>query len=535
VPPEAVEGEIPMPPAPDRVELPGSERGPLAGARRAGPADAGAIADVTVLLRRDARQGRLPSLEEWGREPLRSRSHLTREEYAARYGARDDDIAAVTTFARDHGLRVTLHDRARRSVRLEGTVGALSAAFGVELGRYEHPSGTFRVRLGALHVPREWSDRVVGVFGLDDRPQAKTHLRPRPASASGAPSYTPLELAAAYSFPAGATGTGQCIGLIELGGGYAPADLTEYFQGLGLSAPPVTAVSVDGGSNAPTGSVSGPDAEVELDIEVAGSVAPGAPIAVYFAPNTDQGFIDAVSSAVHDTVNRPTVISISWGGPESTWTAQARAAFESIFEEAAALGVTILVAAGDDGADDGGPGTGLSVDYPAASAGVVGCGGTHLVLSGGTISSETVWNDLSSGEGATGGGVSGDVARPSYQSGAHVPSAPNGFVGRGVPDVAGDADPTTGYRVLVDGSATVLGGTSAVAPLWAALIARINQELGKPVGPVNPVLYGPAASATFRAIVSGGNGGYTAGPGWNPCAGLGSPNGTALLRAMGGA
>lgn len=521
--------------ASELVELPGSDRRPLPGARRIGPIDPRAVADVTVLLRRDARHGPLPSLDESGKLPVRTRSHLGRKAYAASYGGRGDDVAAVTEFARAHGLRLTLHDRARRSVRLEGAVGTLSAAFGAELSQYEHPTGSFRGRLGPLYVPRDWADRVVGVFGLDDRSQSKSHVRVRPASAAGAPSYTPLQLAAAYSFPTGATGVGESIGLIELGGGYRPSDLTDYFQGLGLTAPVITAVSVDGGSNAPTGSASGPDAEVELDLEVAGSLAPGAALVVYFAPNTDQGFIDAVSTAVHDTTNRPTVISISWGGPESSWTAQARAAFESIFQEAAALGITVLVAAGDDGADDGGPGSGLRVDYPASSAGVIGCGGTRLVLSDATISSETVWNELRTGEGATGGGVSEEIPLPSFQTGAHVPPAPNGFVGRGVPDVAGDADPTTGYRVLVDGTATVLGGTSAVAPLWAALIARLNQELGTSVGYVNPLLYAPATAAAFHDVVSGGNGGYEAGPGWDPCTGLGTPNGTALLRALGGA
>jgi kumamolisin len=339
-------------------------------------------------------------------------------------------------------------------------------------------------------------------------------------------------VAAAYDFPPGADGAGQCLGLVELGGGFRPADLAQFFGGLGLAVPSVTAVSVGGGANAPTGNPNGPDAEVELDIEVAGSVAPGSRIVVYFAPNTDQGFLDALATAIHDTTNSPTIVSVSWGGPEESWTAQARAAFTSVLEDAAALGVTVLASAGDNGADDGGPGTGLGVDFPASSPGVIACGGTRLVLADGTVSSETVWNDLANGEGATGGGVSEDFARPSFQSNAHVPHAPNGFAGRGVPDVAGDADPTTGYRVLVDGTSSVIGGTSAVAPLWAGLVARLNQRLGKPVGYVNSQLYAVGGTAAFREVVSGNNGGYSAGPGWNACSGLGSPNGGALLAAL---
>jgi kumamolisin len=517
------------------ARLPGSERQILAGARKTGPAEPQGPLRVTLLLRRDSRHGAIPTLDAIGRQPLSARRALTRREFASRYGAREDDIEAVRTFARGAGLRVESEDRGSRRIVLSGSVAALSTAFAVELHRYEFPGGSYRGRIGPILVPADLLDRVEGVFGLDDRPQAKTHFRRRLSGSSSDPAYTPVQVANAYAYPNGANGAGQCIGLVELGGGYAPSDLSQYFQSLGVVPPTVTSVSVDGASNTPTGSPDGPDGEVELDIEVSGALAAGANIVAYFAPNTDQGFLDAVSTAVHDSTNRPTVLSISWGGPEESWTAQARAAFESVFVDAAALGVTVLVAAGDNGADDGGVAGDLSVDFPASSPGVVACGGTRLVLAGGVISQETVWNELAEGEGATGGGVSEEFALPTYQAAAGVPPAPNGFAGRGVPDVAGDADPTTGYEVVVDGSTTVLGGTSAVAPLWAALIARLNQSLGAPVGYVNPQLYAAAAAATFRAITSGNNDGYSAGPGWNPCAGLGTPNGAALLAALRGA
>lgn len=196
------------------------------------------------------------------------------------------------------------------------------------------------------------------------------------------------------------------------------------------------------------------------------------------------------------------------------------------------MGVTILAAAGDDGASDGSTNGAPTVDFPAASPYVLACGGTKLTLSGAAIGSETVWNDLSANEGATGGGVSQVFALPSYQQSAKVPKAPNGFVGRGVPDVAGDADPVTGYSLFVDGRQAVIGGTSAVAPLWAALLARINQALGGNVGFVNPLLYAAKVEPSFRDITSGNNGDYSAGPGWDACTGLGSPNGAALLTAL---
>jgi kumamolisin len=515
-------------------ELSGSERAPMAGAQRLGASDPEEVIRVSVIVRRSARSPPPPPPRFEPPVPGPRPRSLSRAEFAARHAADPDDLAAVRRFAAARGLRVVAEHPVRRTVELEGPARALSSAFGVTLERYDFPGGRYRGRTGSIRLPEELDGRVVAVLGLDDRPQARAHFRVRSAAAAGGVSYTPPQVAAAYSFPSGVDGTGECIALLELGGGYAPGDLAAYFQSLAIPAPTVEAVSVDGASNAPTGDPSGPDGEVELDVEVAGALAPGATIAVYFAPNTDRGYVDALSSAVHDTTRHPSIVSVSWGGPEPSWTAQARAAIDAVLQDAATLGVTVLAAAGDNGADDAGAGSGLSVDYPASSPLVLGCGGTRLELSGGAIAEEVVWNDLAANEGATGGGVSVDYPTPSYQQGFSVPLAPNGAAGRGVPDVAGDADPETGYRVLVDGQTTVIGGTSAVAPLWAALLARVNQLLGAPVGFVNPHLYADAATGAFHAITSGGNGGYNAGPGWNPCTGLGSPEGTALAGDLRG-
>jgi kumamolisin len=373
---------------------------------------------------------------------------------------------------------------------------------------------------------------IEGVFGLDNRPQAKAHFRRRIRAAASDVSFTALKVAEAYYFPGGADGSGQTIAILELGGGYRAQDLSSYFGNLGLATPSVSAISIDGGSNSPTGSADGPDGEVELDIEIVGAIAPGAKIGVYFAPNTDQGFIDALTTAVHDTKLRPSIVSISWGGPEGSWTQQARDSINSACQDAATMGVTVLVASGDNGATDGSTDGALTVDFPSSSPYVIGCGGTKLVLSGNSIVSEQAWNELAQKEGATGGGVSQVFAIPSFQSLANIPAALNGFRGRGVPDVAADADPASGYDVLVDGVSTVIGGTSAVAPLWAGLLARINQLVGKPAAYLNPILYSKNAAATFHDITSGNNDGYSAGPGWDACTGLGTPNGTRLLAAL---
>jgi kumamolisin len=270
-----------------------------------------------------------------------------------------------------------------------------------------------------------------------------------------------------------------------------------------------------------------------LDVEVVGAISPQTNIAVYFAPNTDAGFLDAITTAIHDTTNQPSVISISWGGPESSWTAQAMTAMDEAFQAAATMGITVCVASGDNGSSDGVNDGSDHVDFPASSPYALACGGTSLQASGSNISSEVVWND-GANKGASGGGISTFFALPSWQAGLKAQNnqgQSTALTMRGVPDVAGDADPGTGYEVRIDGTDTVIGGTSAVAPLWAALVVRLNQASGKPVGYLNPQLYqNPTA---LRDITSGNNGDFDAAVGWDACTGLGSPNGAALNGVIG--
>ena len=523
------------------LALAGSERAPLAGAREIGPANPNEKVDVTIRLR--SRAGKKPIVNaEAFTKPIAKRTILSRKEFEQQHGADPDSIARVEAFAREHKLTVKEKSAGRRTVILSGTVAAMNAAFGVELKQFEHPSGQYRGRTGPVHIPTELQDVIEGVFGLDNRPQAKPHFRRRHARAGARAqavslSYTPTQVAAFYDYPTGVDGTGECIALIELGGGYNPTDLSNYWNQLNLTKTPnVSAVSVGNGSNNPTGDPNGPDGEVMLDIEVSGAIAPGSNIVVYFADNTDAGFLNAITTAVHDSTNNPSVVSISWGGPESSWTGQAMTSMDEAFQAAAAMGVTVCVAAGDDGSTDGVTDGQNHVDFPASSPNVLACGGTTLVASGNSITTETTWNELANNEGATGGGISDVFPLPSWQANAGVPSSANSNhnVGRGVPDVSGDADPTTGYVTLVDGQSGVIGGTSAVAPLWAGLIALINESVGKPAGLVNPLLYQSASTAgDFNDVTSGNNGAYSAGPGWDPCTGLGSPIGAQIAAALG--
>jgi len=523
------------------VKIPGSERKPMKGATKTAAADPNEVMQATIVLR--------PRQSSANAEPLEALvargGRLTREEYQARYGADPADVQTVLKFASSFGLALTKVDMGARTLTLTGKTSNFSKAFQVELAKYEHSGGSYRGRTGAISIPQELSDIIRSVHGLDNRPQAKPHFRlakntkKARTAAAAATSYTAVQVAKAYNFPTGANGKGETVGIIELGGGYNQSDLSTYFSNLNISpVPSVVAVSVDGGTNSPTGDPNGPDTEVMLDIEVVGSVASGANIAVYFAPNTDAGFLDAINQAVNDTVNKPSILSISWGGPESSWTAQSLQSFNSALQSAAAVGVSVCVAAGDDGSTDGVTDGEDHVDFPASSPYALACGGTTLKISGSTISSEVVWNDLSSNDGATGGGVSGTFPIPTWQANANVPPStnPSGFAGRGMPDVAGDADPATGYQIEADGQSFAVGGTSAVAPLWAGLIALFNQSQGKSLGYLNPTLYqnvGESGGA-FHDITSGNNGDYKAAVGWDPCTGWGSPNGAALLTALSG-
>ena len=336
--------------------------------------------------------------------------------------------------------------------------------------------------------------------------------RPRATSIS----YTPKQLSLFYGFPSNATGVGTKVAVIELGGGYVQADLDKYFASLGLTVKPVVFHGIDGATNAP-GDPNGADGEVMLDLCIIGAMAPGAELHCYMAPNTDAGFLDAINQAITDGM---TAISISWGAPEDQWSSTSIANFNAAFQRAATAGITVTVAAGDGGSSDGE--SGKHVDFPSSSPLVLACGGTSLPAL--NTATEVVWND--GGGEATGGGVSALFALPTYQAKANVP----GGKYRGVPDVAGNADPNSGWNVIVDGQHYVIGGTSAVAPMWSALAACLTQALGKNVGYINAALY--SLTGWNRDIVTGNNGTYAARIGYDCCTGIGVPVGTKLLAAL---
>jgi kumamolisin len=441
----------------------------------------------------------------------------------------------------------------------------MNRAFTVDLGRYESPDEAYRGREGPIHLPDDLAGIVEGIFGLDNRRASRPH----------AITTTPTQVAGLYSFPSGKA-TGQTIGIIEFGGGFATSDINTFLTGLGLTTPTLNVVPVDGVGNIPAGNVnnvwtnnptqsflSDPDIEVTLDIDVAAAVAQGAGITVYFAPNTAQGWVDALSTALADVTNNPSVLSISWGADEATWTKSGITNVQHAFQSAAALGVTVFATSGDIGSNDAVNDGKAHVQYPASDPWVTTCGGTLITnLSPYT---EGTWNDAL---GATGGGVSSIFGLPPYQAGAGVPPSVNDGVtiGRGVPDIAGNASGNSGYNLVLYGTQTnalkitngkfaglnvgTVAGTSAVAPLYAGMAAILNANLERRIGVLTPALYligktswlnvfrdiadgvSNGVSFTTAAGVSGTSLGYSAGPGWDPCTGWGIVNATALQNAL---
>jgi kumamolisin len=537
--------------------------------------------------------------------------HLIPGELVEASGVPDAQFETVERFARSKGLEVLRRSAAQHHVEVRGTVAQLEEAFGVELEHFHHAGRVYQAHRGPVHLPPELERVVEAVIGLDTVPMG----RPLLASLAAEPAarqYTPVELARRYNFPTGVTGAGQRIAIISFGGGFHQEDLDAYFARLHIPAPKVSVISVDdqhqaGPANDPLplrrlgafiADMSDPAMsmaqvakemgcelclrralatfEVTMDIEIAGAVAPGAEIDVYFANPGLAGWRAAVHAAagIRDHTDPPvtrqdgtpalpaTVISLSWGDAEVQYTTPYKEQIDRALRKAGLLGITACCATGDLGSVAVEPGTGFekvaNVIFPASSPYALGCGGTAITPDG----NEVAWNNPTwkSSPMATGGGVSGFFARPRWQAGVNVPmhrTLRSSWIdedhnsktwhGRGVPDVAANADADSGYELFVGGRTALGGGTSAAAPLWAGLIALLNEGLSKALGRpttlglLNSLLYRPAVAAALKDIVQGDNrlpgsgpgvAYFQAGPKWNACAGLGIPHGTELLQQL---
>ena len=432
-------------------------------------------------------------------------------------------IVSVNKIVKEHNITIKLINDDH--IDINGTVKNISNLFNTTIKEFKDGDNIYYSNITDIKIPKELN-HITNVMGLNNMPiftpysSEKKTIRAH-AKNLNLTSFTPIQIANLYNFPS-YTGKNQTIAIIELGGGYKQSDMDYYFgsNGLNLSkAPTIIPISIGGATNNPS-DTSGANYEVVLDIQIAGAIANESTILVYFAPNTDSGFYNAIYAAINDTVYRPSVISISWGAPERYWSSSTLISYNNLFATAIPKNINIFAASGDNGSSGGAPG--INADFPSSSPNVISCGGTSLNATASAIQSETVWNRNG---GVTGGGYSRVFNKPSYQR------AITGTK-RGVPDVTGNADPYTGYTIYIDGAYTTIGGTSAVSPLYAGLAARLNQSKNTNLRFLNSQYFYPKRSTFCVDILSGTNGAYKASTGWDPCSGNGRINGKNIIANL---
>jgi kumamolisin len=488
---------------------------------------------------------------------------LTAAELASKFGARKEDADKVAKSLKKFGLAVDGLSLATRSMSVKGTAAAMEAAFkpGMAIMR-SRDQGEYRGRQGTLQIPSELKGIVTGVFGLDERQMARRKSHPASGAAAAhagklAP-LTPSDLEKRYNFPAGDC-AGQTIAIAEFGGGYFADDVTAYCQQFQRSVPSIQAISVD----APAYTLQqilalppdqrdnelGASVEVMMDVEIVAGLCPLANILVYFSTFDQGGWVDLLDAVI---ARQPAVLSVSWGLAEDDpgWSQNAVNAINDRLNAARLLGITTCVSSGDDGSGDQLDDGAAHVDFPACSPFALGVGGTMLTGSGAKAKEVTWWESpgrrTNNGGGATGGGVSTIFARPAWQT-VSVASVNSGSIdGRVVPDVSALAGAPL-YSLVFGGQTHPNGGTSASAPLWASLIARINGNLptSKQQRFLAPLLYQngatgqPAGKTSFRDVTTGNNAsnpepgvGYKARTGFDAVSGWGVPDGVKLQNAL---
>jgi kumamolisin len=516
------------------VELSRSYRPPPAGARRIGDARLTDEVEVTITLRGP----QMPDASSVTGQAT------DLETFEARYSADAADAAKVRDELEKLGLQVYDVSLVTRSMHVRGTVQQLNDAFQVTLGTYQSDDqGQFRGREGCISVPAPLAGIVTGVFGLDDRQMAQRKNAPVQAATAAR---SPADLEALYQFPPG-DAAGQDIVIAEFGGTYSASDVKTFCQEYNPAMPAITLLTLGQGADQVLPDYTG---ELMMDVEIIAALCPAASISVYFVRFNEKGWIDLLDAVVKTEPLPPVALSVSYGRAEDSpdWSGSAVTEINQRLQSVAMLGVTVCAASGDDGAGDQLNDGRAHVNFPASSPFVLSVGGTMLT---GTPPAEVVWwaapGDKSQGGagGSTGGGVSTIFPRPAWQT-VTVESLNAGSMdGRVVPDVAALAGQPY-YRLIIGGEDSQGGGTSAAAPLWAALLARISAGLPDPSQRrfLAPLLYGaapdgrPVGATVCTDITSGDNHspgvpqGYLAGVGYDAVSGWGTPLGTPIAQLL---
>jgi kumamolisin len=508
-----------------RVELRGNVVPALAGKTATGTVTSSKEIPLTIGLAVRDQAGLNAFLAEVSdpKSPL-YKHYLTVPQYAARFGASTATVDAVTSYLKSEGLSVDTVYANHLAIGAKGTAAQVEKAFNVSLNTY-HDAATkrdFYANPADPTLPASIASDVVSVAGLSTygvRQHYSTATKVSPSVAARATSnITPTKARGGYnltsSINSGYNGSGKTVGLVEFSA-YTASNPAYYNSYYGLGATAASVVSVGGGTTDTSGAI-----EAELDIEIQYALAPKATVKVYEAPNTDAGEVALYAALVSNDVN---VISASWGIYESGESSANLSSDNTDFQEAAAQGQSVYAASGDSGAYDNG--STLSVDFPASDPYVSGAGGTTLTLtSSNAWSSETAWS-------GSGGGYSADFSTPSFQTSV------NSTGKRAVPDVAADANPSSGWLIYSQGAWYEVGGTSAAAPNWAAFTLDYDTAataLGKSqFGYANSFIYtvakSSAYSSAFHDIKSGNNSYYSAGTGYDEVTGWGSYNGANFI------
>jgi kumamolisin len=510
-------------PIPLRESLRGQRTGAVAGERL----DPRLVVPFSLRLRpRGFHRASVQALSAGAQAPPTERPTLDREAFLAAHDADPNERAALVAYLTRLGC--TIDDASSWcAVHGQGTVRTVERAFGVVLRTFASPNGTYRSYEGPIALPGRLAIATLGVFGLDDRGDAIPHTRA--GKSDTAVAYA--SLARRYRFPSGLDGEGRHVALLHFGGGFNPHDLAAACAARGEAMPPIDVIRIDGMSGIPgKRGEEAYDREIALGMQIVAALAPAARQTLVLAPNDERGYLDAFSKAIF-LDNRPDVIAMGYGFPEARWSPAFVRALEDLLAAAAMFGITIIASSGDSGSAGPDPGDATVVQYPASSPYVLACGGTQFDPAQRPGTAQEVWNNL----GASGGGESERFAVPTWQRPSRGIASDHDVtsMGRGVPDVAAHADPGHGFPIVCNGETILLGGTSAAAPLWAALVARIAQRVGKPLGYIQPLLYAAAAKEqACEAVTIGTNGTFRASAGWNACTGLGTPDGELLLRAF---
>jgi kumamolisin len=534
------------------VILPGSKRGKDLQATPVGNVDPNERIDVTITLAGP----KLPGPNDFVGQTI------TRAEFQRNFGAKKEDADRVARSLKRFGLKVDSVSLETRSMRVSGKVSAMSKAFRVKLAIMRSSrQNDYRGRTGSLSIPVELKGIVTGVFGLDERRMTHDRAKKQPIAGAAGP-WSPDDIEQRYKFPPG-DGTGQTIAIAEFGGGYFSSDVAAYCNKFKRNVPAVTAVSVDAPAYTLQQILALPSnerseqldlsIEVMMDVEIVAGLCPAANISVYFSTFDQQGWVNLLNAVI---TSRPVSLSVSWGMAEDDpgWSSNAITEINGRLNALRLLGVTTCVSSGDDGAGDLLSDHNAHVDFPASSPFVLSVGGTMLKNSGGLLK-EVAWNDppgqryignKPTGGGSVGGGVSTVFNRPTWQS-ISVTSLNSGSIdGRVVPDVAALAGSPL-YDLFFASNPAPNGGTSASAPVWASLVARVNAALPSTQQQrfTTPLLYqnsgtgDPIGKVVSVDITSGNNvsspdpgNGYSATAGYDAVTGWGVPDGVKLLNAL---